>query len=87
MLTEASKSSSEFLFGNLSKFFLIDKVTAPGPDGQLAPQAGYPIQALFAFQVLPLIVFIMPALFIVLAASPVLRIIDALSNMAAGFKH
>lgn len=58
VLTEASKSSSEFLFGNLSKFFLIDKVTAPGADGQLAPQAGYPIQALFAFQVLPLIVFV-----------------------------
>lgn len=40
-----------------------------------------------ALLVLPLIVFIMPALFIVLAASPVLRIIDALANMAAGFKH
>ncbi len=35
-----------------------------------------------AMLVLPLIVFIMPALFIVLAASPVLRIVDSLKVMA-----
>jgi hypothetical protein len=35
-----------------------------------------------ALLVLPLIVFIMPALFIVLAASPVLRVLDTLHGMS-----
>lgn len=35
-----------------------------------------------AMLVLPLIIFIMPALFIVLAASPVLRVLDTLRNMS-----
>jgi len=37
-----------------------------------------------ALLVLPLILFIMPALFIVLAASPVLRVLDTLRNMGHG---
>ena len=37
-----------------------------------------------AMLVLPLIVFIMPALFIVLAGSPILRVLDSLRRMAGG---
>lgn len=58
LLTDASASASQFLFGNLSNFFLIDHVVAPGADGALSPASGYPISAVFAFRVLPLIVFV-----------------------------
>jgi tight adherence protein C len=37
-----------------------------------------------ALLVMPLILFIMPALFIVLAASPILRVLDSLRHMAHG---
>ncbi|MCX7384628.1 MAG: type II secretion system F family protein [Alphaproteobacteria bacterium] len=37
-----------------------------------------------ALLVLPLIIFIMPALFVVLAASPILRVLDTLRLMATG---
>jgi pilus assembly protein TadC len=37
-----------------------------------------------ALLVMPLIVFIMPALFIVLAASPILRVLDSLRSMGGG---
>jgi len=58
LLTDASASASQFLFGNLSNFFLIDSVLAPGAGGGLGPVSGYPISAVFAFRVLPLIVFV-----------------------------
>jgi len=37
--------------------------------------------------VLPLIIFIMPALFIVLAGSPVLRLLDSLHSMTHLIHH
>lgn len=58
VMTDASAAASQFLFGNLSNFFLIDSVVAPGEGGALAPAKGYPISAVFAFRVLPLIVFV-----------------------------
>lgn len=58
LLTDASASASRFLFGNLSNFFLIERVVAPDEGGALAPTDSYPISAIFAFRVLPLIVFV-----------------------------
>lgn len=57
-LSDASFAASKFLFGNLSNFFLIENVVAPDDTGKLAPASGYPISAVFAFKVLPLIVFV-----------------------------
>jgi len=57
LLTDASGSASEFLFGNLSRFFLISEVRAPGPGGMEAVSS-FPISAVFAFRVLPLIIFV-----------------------------
>lgn len=58
VMSDASYAASKFLFGNLSNFFLIDNVVAPDASGKLAPMNGYPIAAVFAFKVLPLIVFV-----------------------------
>src|SRR5690606_17802809 len=57
-LTASSNAGAEFVFGNLTKFFLIQNVVAPGADGQLAPVESYPISAVLAFNVLPVIIFV-----------------------------
>ena len=58
VIADASAYASKFVFGNLSEFFLIANATAPGPDGALQPVSNFPISALIAFKVLPLIVFV-----------------------------
>jgi len=58
VLTAASTAGAEFVFGNLTHFFILQNVLAPGADGQLTPQATYPMSAVIAFNVLPVIIFV-----------------------------
>lgn len=57
VLTDASKAGAQFVFGNLTDFFLIERVYQPGADG-LQPVDNFAVSAVFAFQVLPLIIFV-----------------------------
>ncbi len=58
VLTAASTEGAAFVFGNLTRFFVIERVMTPGPDGQLAAQDSFVINAIFAFNVLPVIIFV-----------------------------
>ncbi len=58
LLTAASEEGAAFLFGNLTKFFLIERVYTPGADGALVEHQMFPISAVFAFNVLTVIVFV-----------------------------
>lgn len=58
LLTEASTEGAEFVFGNLSRFFMLERVLVPGPDGVMAAQEPFAINAIFAFNVLPVIIFV-----------------------------
>ena len=58
LLTAASTAGAEFVFGNLTRFFLIQSVVAAGADGQMAAQASYPVSAVVAFNVLPTIILV-----------------------------
>lgn len=58
LLTAASSEGARFLFGNLSRFFLIENVMAPGADGALVKEELFPISAVIAFNVLPVIIFV-----------------------------
>lgn len=58
LVTNASNAGAEFLFGNLTKFFLIEHVLAPGADGQIAPASPFAVNAVMAFNVLPVIIFV-----------------------------
>ncbi len=57
VITDASTAGAAFLFGNLTKFFLIDSALTPGPDGMVS-EAPFAISAVLAFKVLPLIIFV-----------------------------
>ena len=57
LLTAASAEGSAFLFGNLTRFFLVEHAYTPGPDG-LVQQEFFPINAVFAFNVLTVIIFV-----------------------------
>jgi len=61
LITDASTAGAAFLFGNLTQFFLLDHVMAPGPDGQLTATAPFAISAVMAFKVLPVIIFVSAA--------------------------
>lgn len=58
LLTAASSEGASFVFGNLSRFFFIERVMTPGPDGQLVEQELFAVNAIFAFNVLPVIIFV-----------------------------
>jgi CNT family concentrative nucleoside transporter len=60
VVTDASKAGAQFVFGNLTEFFLIDRVYQPGAGG-LEPVDNFAVSAVFAFQVLPLIIFVTAA--------------------------
>ncbi|MBI3117097.1 MAG: NupC/NupG family nucleoside CNT transporter [Candidatus Hydrogenedentes bacterium] len=57
LVTDASTAGASFLFGNLTQFFLIDRVQVPGPEG-LQPVEGFAISAVMGFKVLPVIIFV-----------------------------
>lgn len=54
VITASSAAGSEFVFGNLGRFFLIEKVIIPGEESP----GPLPMSAVIAFNVLPLIVFV-----------------------------
>ncbi len=58
LITAASTEGAAFVFGNLTRFFVIERVLIPGPDGQMAAQEPFIINAIFAFNVLPVIIFV-----------------------------
>jgi len=57
LLTEASDAGASFVFGNLTRFFLIEHVLTPGPEG-LVQEGPFAISAVLAFKVLPVIIFV-----------------------------
>src|SRR5690606_12918057 len=57
LLTEASAAGASFVFGNLTRVFVLEHVLVPGAGG-LEPAGMFPVAALMAFQVLPVIIFI-----------------------------
>jgi len=57
-ITAASTEGAAFVFGNLTRLFVLERVLVPGPDGQLAAQEPFVINAIFAFNVLPVIIFV-----------------------------
>ena len=58
LLTSASSEGASFVFGNLSRFFLIENVMIPSADGALVREEMFPISAVIAFNVLPVIIFV-----------------------------
>lgn len=58
VITAASTEGAAFVFGNLTHLFVLDHVLTPGPDGQMAVQEPFVINAIFAFNVLPVIIFV-----------------------------
>lgn len=56
-ISNASLEGARFVFGNLTQFFVIERVLTPGPEG-LQPVEPFPIAGLIAFQVLPTIIFV-----------------------------
>ena len=58
VVTEASSEGAAFVFGNLSRLFVIERVLTPGPDGQMVAQEPFVVNAIFAFNVLPVIIFV-----------------------------
>lgn len=57
VITDASTTGAAFLFGNLTKFFLVESVLTPGPGGMVT-EAPFAVSAVLAFKVLPLIIFV-----------------------------
>lgn len=58
LLSSASAEGAAFLFGNLTRFFIIERVLVPGPEGDLVAQEPFVVNAIFAFNVLPVIIFV-----------------------------
>ena len=58
VLTDASSAGAEFVFGNLAHFFFIQNAMVPGADGTLVRQELFPVSAVVAFNVLPVIIFV-----------------------------
>lgn len=58
VITAASTEGAAFVFGNLTKLFVIERVLIPGPDGQMVAQEPFVVNAIFAFNVLPVIIFV-----------------------------
>lgn len=58
LLTESSGRGAAFVFGNLSRVFILDQALASGADGAMAPEAPFVVSAVVAFKVLPVIIFV-----------------------------
>ncbi len=58
LLTAAAGEGASFLFGNLSRFFLLDRALLPDGAGEMAVQEPFAVNAIFAFNVLPVIIFV-----------------------------
>ncbi len=57
-ISEASATGAAFVFGNLTKVFLLDGVTVIDSVAGPTPTDGFAISAVMAFQVLPVIIFV-----------------------------
>ncbi|MBI2423047.1 MAG: NupC/NupG family nucleoside CNT transporter [Candidatus Hydrogenedentes bacterium] len=57
-ITAASGEGARFVFGNLSQFFLLSPDAVVGFDGQPVGTSPFPISAVIAFNVLPVIIFV-----------------------------
>ena len=58
VVTGGAQAGAEFLFGNLTGFFLLDRALVPGPGGELIPIEPFAVSAVMAFKVLPVIIFV-----------------------------
>lgn len=58
LITSASAAGAEFLFGNLTRLFVLDRAMVLGPDGTMAPQEPFVVGAVMGFNVLPVIIFV-----------------------------
>ncbi len=58
LLTESSGRGAEFVFGNLSRVFILEQALTPGADGAMVPEAPFVVSAVVAFKVLPVIIFV-----------------------------
>lgn len=57
VLTQASDAGAQFVFGNLYRVFILDRVTVIGTQGS-EPVENFTVGAVFAFHVLPVIIFV-----------------------------
>lgn len=57
VVTDASGAGADFVFGNLSRVFVLERVLVPGPGG-LEPVDHFAVSAVLAFKVLPVIIFV-----------------------------
>ncbi|HNR32601.1 MAG TPA: nucleoside transporter C-terminal domain-containing protein [Candidatus Hydrogenedentes bacterium] len=57
VITEASDAGAQFVFGNLYRVFIIERVTVIGAEGPEAAD-NFPVAAVLAFHVLPVIIFV-----------------------------
>jgi concentrative nucleoside transporter, CNT family len=57
VITASSDAGAQFVFGNLATFFFVEKMS-PGPDGAMLSEGLFPISAVIAFRVLPVIIFV-----------------------------
>ena len=58
VITAASGAGAEFVFGNLTRFFILDTALVAGADGSLAPVEPFAVNAVIAFKVMPVIIFV-----------------------------
>jgi CNT family concentrative nucleoside transporter len=79
VITAASTAGAEFVFGNLSRFFLVSSALVPGPDGNLAPTEPFAINAVIAFNVLPVIIFVSALAAILLHLGVTQRVVRAMA--------
>lgn len=57
LVTDASEAGATFVFGNLTQVFVLERVLVPGATG-LEPVDMFPVAAVLAFKVLPVIIFV-----------------------------
>jgi CNT family concentrative nucleoside transporter len=57
LVTDASAAGAGFVFGNLTQVFVLERVLVPGAGG-LEPATMFPVAAVLAFKVLPVIIFV-----------------------------
>ncbi len=57
VVTNSAEAGAQFLFGNLTQFFMLNGAMTPGPHG-LETQDIFTINAVVAFKVLPVIIFV-----------------------------
>jgi CNT family concentrative nucleoside transporter len=58
VITESATAGANFVFGDLSKIFILEKATVIGLDGLPEERTPFVMAAVFAFRVLPIIIFV-----------------------------